>query len=163
MSESPLHNALKLRAILWLYGNSCSIFAEELNCGYFGIADVAGVKPNGDGYYIEVKATSSDLKSRKQKRIYERTLDEHMIGKVNGFDFYYLMVPKPLVEETIKLYPRWGVIDHGQSVVHRTKRMPINKEQRSELPIALAHRVSMMHYRQLIYGTMIENYVYENF
>lgn len=67
------HAQLEDVAILWLYGVGCSIFAKEVPTRN-GIADALGVKTrNGkdDIYYLECKASRSDLICKKQKDVYE--------------------------------------------------------------------------------------------
>lgn len=65
-------------AIGWLYGVGCSIFAKEVPTGT-GVADALGVKTkNGkeDVYYIECKASRSDLICAKQKLVYRNAIGD---------------------------------------------------------------------------------------
>ena len=79
------HKELCQTAINWLYKKNCSVFANEVPT-WNGIADAIGVKrsPNYDYekqdvdfdntvYYIEAKASRSDLLCFKQKCVYKRT------------------------------------------------------------------------------------------
>lgn len=70
---STKHKDLQDTAILFLYSVGCSAFAKEVpTCN--GNADALGIKTRdkkNDVYYIECKASRSDLVSKKQKRVYD--------------------------------------------------------------------------------------------
>jgi len=68
------HAQLQDLAIRWLYGIGCSIYAKEVPSKN-GVADAIGVKTRngkGDVYYLECKASRSDLICLKQKAVYAR-------------------------------------------------------------------------------------------
>lgn len=71
------HDELCNTAILWLYAKGCYAFAQEVPTRN-GIADALGVKRSGKPavYYIEAKASRSDLICQKQKAVYQRSIQE---------------------------------------------------------------------------------------
>lgn len=68
--EKSEHARLQNIAIGWLYNSGCSVFALEVPTQN-GIADALGIRKS-DVYYIEAKASRSDLICRKQKAVYAR-------------------------------------------------------------------------------------------
>lgn len=114
------HEELSRKAIDWLYQRGCSAFANEVTT-FNGIADAFGVKTNGakyTSYYIEAKASRSDLICNKQKGVYRRSID---VPNHCGVDFYYLIVADGVKVED-SLYPNWGVLDERGNVIRRAKR-----------------------------------------
>jgi len=133
------HTQLQDIAIGWLYKNGCDIFSQECQLPNGDIADVVGVKHNGyrqhelvkgngqlewetkrldASYYIEAKASRSDLICRKQRKCYELSVTRPVCN------FYYLIVADGIkVEDT--LYPEWGVLNEAGEVVRRAKRKEI--------------------------------------
>lgn len=70
------HKELQEVAIRWLYATGCSVFAKEVPT-MNGNADALGIKTlhgKDDIYYIEAKASRSDLICKKQKRIYANAI-----------------------------------------------------------------------------------------
>lgn len=121
------HDELCNTAIGWLYGRGCQVFAQEVPT-WNGIADAVGVKDN-DVYYIEAKASRSDLKCKKQQCCYRRTeLIEQYINQTKGpfyqndVDFFYFIVADGVKFEDT-LYPDWGIINESGIVVRKAKRM----------------------------------------
>lgn len=83
-----VHKSLQDVAIGWLYGVGCSIFAKEVPTEN-GIADALGVKTlhgKDDVYYIEAKASRSDLICKKQKAVYANAT-----GTVEKKCYYHTM------------------------------------------------------------------------
>lgn len=80
--EKSKHAELQNTAIRWLYNNGCSIFAQEVPTQN-GIADALGVKKD-TVYYIEAKASRSDLMCKKQKLVYEKA-----VGKLQELCHYH--------------------------------------------------------------------------
>lgn len=115
------HAELSRTAIGWLYRRGCSAFANEVTT-FNGIADAFGIKTDGEkytSYYIEAKASRSDLICQKQRMVYERSvnLPDHC-----AVDFYYLIVADGVKVED-SLYPNWGLLDERGNLVRRAKRM----------------------------------------
>jgi len=74
------HADLQDVAIGWLYSRGCSVFAKEVPTGN-GVADALGVMTrNGKEivYYVEAKASRSDLICLKQKAVYARAVGATM-------------------------------------------------------------------------------------
>jgi hypothetical protein len=70
------HKDLQEAAIRRLYDFGCNVFAKEVPTGN-GIADALGVKSStGNVYYIECKASRSDLICLKQKNVYRNAIGE---------------------------------------------------------------------------------------
>lgn len=70
------HKQLALTAIWWLHKNGCSVFANEVPTRN-GIADALGIVTRAGServYYIEAKASRSDLICAKQKAVYARSV-----------------------------------------------------------------------------------------
>src|SRR3990167_9785225 len=80
-------------AIRWLYRNGCKAFVKEDGLHYVGgIADVLGIKDNGDIYYLEVKQSRVDLLSAKQKR-HEANFENTFFKGQLPYDFTYFVLP----------------------------------------------------------------------
>lgn len=77
-----IHKQLQDVGLRWLYARGCGAFAKEVPTAN-GIADVLGVKIN-DTYYIEAKASRSDLVCLKQKMVYRRA-----IGDIQDSCYYH--------------------------------------------------------------------------
>lgn len=78
LEEKTKHHELQNTAIRWLYARGCSVFAQEVPTRN-GIADALGVISRfGDEkvYYIEAKASRSDLICAKQKGVYKRSVSK---------------------------------------------------------------------------------------
>lgn len=71
--EKTKHAELQNTAVRWLYNLGCSVFALEVPTEN-GIADALGIKTRDTEtvYYIEAKASRSDLICQKQKDVYSR-------------------------------------------------------------------------------------------
>jgi hypothetical protein len=130
------HNQLQDIAIGWLYKNGCDIFSKECQLPNGEIADAIGVKFDFhrqvpkviDGqtvyvdevhdktFYIEAKASRSDLICQKQKAVYHHSLLRPVA------DVYYLIVADGITVED-DLYPEWGVIGEDGFVRRKAKRM----------------------------------------
>ena len=142
---SQKHNELSETAIRWLYGRGCSVFANEVpTCN--GIADAIGVitsqRMYGKDdvvYYIEAKASRSDLVCLKQRAAYQRTqYSPHHDNHGNYIDFFYLIVADGVkVEPT--LYPSWGVINEGGRVIRKAKNMKKKNYDTRDLLTNIAH------------------------
>lgn len=79
-----IHKQLQDGAIRRLYDFGCHIFAKEVPTAN-GIADALGVNTRtGNVYYIECKASRSDLICEKQRKVYARA-----IGEENKRGCYY--------------------------------------------------------------------------
>jgi len=81
LEEKTKHHKLQNTAIRWLYSRGCSVFAQEVPTRN-GIADALGIiTRQGDErvYYIEAKASRSDLICKKQKCVYARSVRENKI------------------------------------------------------------------------------------
>ena len=73
------HKDLCDTALLWLYGRGCSVFAKEVPTRN-GIADALGIMTRHGQekvYYIEAKASRSDLICLKQKCVYKRSVSDY--------------------------------------------------------------------------------------
>lgn len=74
---SAKHKELQETAIRWLFDHNCSVFAKEVPTQN-GNADALGIKTPRQGratvYYIEAKASRSDLICLKQKQVYNRSV-----------------------------------------------------------------------------------------
>lgn len=74
------HKALSQTALFWLYAKGCSVYAMEVPTRN-GIADALGIMTRQGKekvYYIEAKASRSDLICEKQKAVYERSINGHL-------------------------------------------------------------------------------------
>lgn len=80
--EKSEHARLQNVAIGWLYNVGCSVFAQEVPTQN-GIADALGVRKS-DVYYIEAKASRSDLMCRKQKIVYASAT-----GMIKKYCYYH--------------------------------------------------------------------------
>ena len=71
--EKTKHAELQNTAVRWLYNLGCSVFPLEVPTEN-GIADALGIKTRDAEtvYYIEAKASRSDLMCQKQKDVYAR-------------------------------------------------------------------------------------------
>lgn len=81
LEEKTKHHELQNTAIRWLYGRGCSVFAQEVPTRN-GISDALGVITRlGDErvFYIEAKASRSDLICAKQKAVYSRSVSENKV------------------------------------------------------------------------------------
>lgn len=141
--KNSKHKELQQTAINWLYARGCSVFAEEVPT-WNGIADALGVRTHDRDhtiYYIEAKASRSDLLCKKQKAYYKRTEEVFEIGVMkesvfdgahtyeypNDIDFFYLIIAEGVkVEPT--LYPLWGVINENGIVIRKAKRLKKTKD-----------------------------------
>lgn len=162
------HAQLQDTAILWLYGKNCSVFGKEIPTRN-GIADALGIVTSGGKntvYYIEAKASRSDLICNKQKMVYRVAVGQeqfrcplHMMKMVKwteqellacgnckqeidfgvGVDFYYLIVADGVVVEPA-LYPEFGVINEQGRVIRKAKRIKKSKDYNIiKLLEAIAH------------------------
>lgn len=137
------HQQLQRTAINWLYCIGCSVFAEEVPT-WNGVADALGVRTRDQGhtaYYIEAKASRSDLLSLKQRACYKRTEEVVKSGIFkqsifagasfyeyqNNIDFFYFIVADG-VEVEPSLYPLWGVINEYGKVIRKAKRLKKTKD-----------------------------------
>lgn len=143
------HDELCNTAINWLYARGCSVFAQEVPTRN-GVADALGIvtyQGRERVYYVEAKASRSDLICPKQRGVYARSVEafaqfcplhifktqqdqaktcEACIYRTrtydNHIDYYYLIVADGVkVEDT--LYPEWGVIDERGRVIRKAKRI----------------------------------------
>ncbi len=150
------HKELQQTAIRWLYKRGCNVFAEEVPT-WNGIADALGVKTDATDtvYYIEAKASRSDLLGKKQKFCCKRVDEvfkqgiyrdkkcfDYFKGMVkyeypNNIDFFYFIIADGITIDQ-NLYPLWGVIDERGKVIRKAKRMS-KKENSSNLIINIAH------------------------
>lgn len=77
---SAKHKALQDTALRWLHGINCSVFAKEVPTQN-GVADCLGIRTPRHGkevvYYIEAKASRSDLLSAKQKQVYRHSIGDY--------------------------------------------------------------------------------------
>ncbi len=161
------HRQLQDVAIGWLYGVGCTVFAQEVPTQN-GIADALGVKRNDDVYYLECKASRSDLICLKQKSCYARSIGgkekkcyihtyKGLDGKVNmvGAEAcqgckivatsrgdtgvdFYYIIAADGIR-TDDVYPMWGVIDERGKIVRKAKRMKRNSRDSKALLHDIAH------------------------
>lgn len=151
------HEELKGVAIRWLYERGCTAFAEEVETNN-GIADALGVKRFRSGgtrydvYYIEAKASRSDLICKKQRRIYEQacTLEGMMGNWPHHIDFYYLVVSDGVKVEN-SLYPRFGVLNEHGVVVRKASRFKTDRTG-GEHMARIAHRLVYQVYGKMYLG-----------
>lgn len=144
--EKSTHDKLCNAAIRWLYSRGCSIYAQEVPT-WNGIADAVGMITNqrqygGDEtiYYIEAKASRTDLICSKQQKCHANTeslFEDWNKDHKNDIDFFYFIVAAG-VEVEKKLFPMWGVINCNGKVIRKAKRMPKNKDS-VDLIINIAH------------------------
>lgn len=146
MGEIPTkHDELCHKAILWLHARGCQAFANEVPT-WNGVADALGIKDD-TVYYIEAKASRSDLICRKQKGIDAWIQHAKKVDAMgdsprahwfrNDVDFFYFIIADGVKFEDT-LYPDWGVINENGFVVRRAKRM--SKIEDSKKPMkAIAH------------------------
>lgn len=128
MSESYLHHKLKQVGLRWVRSVGCVAFACEVRWGWMGIADVIGVKENGDVYLVEAKASTSDLRSdaKAGKKLYK-------LQNSKDIDFVYYIITTGVNTDVL---PIWiGLLDEHGRVQRRAKRL-----DRSRTPaIRLCH------------------------
>lgn len=179
------HKQLQDVALRWLYGVGCNVFAKEVPSRN-GIADALGIKTSKNCvYYLECKASRSDLICKKQKEVYqnaiggiERRCYRHSfrdngalvypdntgcitcaeIEKLRGetgIDFYYIVVAEGLKVEPT-LYPLFGVIDHKGNIVRRAKRMKKLGDNRvHEALVSASHVLVYKAYGKLYFGELV--------
>lgn len=137
--KSNKHQQLQDIAIRWLYNRGCTVFAQEVPT-YNGIADALGIRYYNQKeqtvYYLEAKATRSDLFCKKQKGIYARSITPSFQGS-DGIDFYYFVLPDGLNLNNDE-YPVWGVINERGNVIRRAKRIE-NKKPSIDMAVTVAH------------------------
>lgn len=162
--KTDKHQQLQETAIRWLYERNCSAFAQEVPT-WNGVADALGIITSGRAYskedivyYIEAKASRSDLLSFKQRQVYQRTQELHSQAQVkelkmyfgqqkdfsykNNIDFFYFIVADGVnIEEG--LYPLWGVINEQGKVIRKATRMKKEKDifenSNHDLMLQIAH------------------------
>ena len=154
-------------AIRWLYRNGCKAFVKEGKLHYVGgVADVLGIKDNGDIYYLEVKQNRADLISKKQKT-HEANFENNFYKYQLPYDFRYFVLPDSGVEIKDGEYPNWGIIravnlSEGIKfpvnsvmpeaiVVRRAKRRKVGNKNLDEIWKYIAHTACMRAYRDIIY------------
>lgn len=163
------HAQLQDIAISWLYQRGCSVFAKEVPT-WNGIADAAGVVTNqrrytgkDTSYYIEAKASRSDLICLKQKACYKRTEglymkdvatenklyfgEPHLWEYPNDIDYFYFIVADGVTVEK-ELYPLWGVISEKGRVIRRATKLKKRKET-LDLITEIAHVLVYKHFGKL--------------
>lgn len=150
------HKELMNTAIKWLYGRGCSVFANEVPT-WNGNADALGIITRDKPviYYIEAKASRSDLLCFKQKCCYKRTEEVFKIGSwdderkknfyqgvceytyPNDIDYFYFIVSDEVkIKDTD--YPLWGIINENGEVIRRAKKMLKRKDEKDLLQ-SIAH------------------------
>lgn len=176
---SKKHQELCRMGIEWLYYRGCSVFANEVPTRN-GVADALGIITRNEKrvvYYIEAKASRSDLIGAKQKRVYERSIldrerfcvrhsfkqqreqNEHKDCEDcyglneprndTGIDFYYFIVADGVKVEK-KLYPNWGVINKKGTVIRRAKNL--KSERKTDWLIEnIAHKLVYKVYGKLYF------------
>lgn len=80
MGMTDKHKQLCDQALWWLYAKGCSVYAKEVPTRN-GIADALGIMTRQGKekvYYIEAKASRSDLICAKQQSVYRRSIDGHL-------------------------------------------------------------------------------------
>lgn len=120
------HKELQETAIKWLHKTGCDMFATEVPFRN-DIVDAIGIKTKrntkndiiDDLYFIEAKASRSDLICNKQRRSYAYSINTPCC------DFYYFIIADGVNIETF-LYPSWGVINEKGLVIRKAKRMTKN-------------------------------------
>jgi len=170
---SDKHKQLQQLAITWLYERGCGIFGKEIptrngNADALGIKVVNGDK-SGDVYYIECKASRSDLICLKQRACYLRsdghgmercyihnwkgvdeevqkekakTCDQCIKTKLHCGDTgidFYYLVVADGVKVEDTLYPKWGVISENGKIIRKAKRMKRVERDNSEHLINVSH------------------------
>jgi hypothetical protein len=157
MTAKERTGKLKQIGLWWLQNVGCIVYADEVNLsGAYGVADVMGMKANGDIYYLECKQSRADLICKKQKEADRYANDPGMMAIV---DFYYYVLPED-VKIKPEEYPAWGVVNQEAKVIRRAKRMhrPFGGgyfEKREDayhrLLVEFAHRLSMKAYGKIVF------------
>jgi len=104
--ESRKHRQLKQIALRWVQNTGCIAFACEVSFGYIGIADVAGIKKNGDIYIVEAKISNADMKSDIKRRKFWKL--ENVSAPI---DFVYYIVADGV--DTSVLDTSIGILDEN--------------------------------------------------
>jgi len=149
MAEGEEHKNLKNQAIRWLYKNGCIAFAQEFLFDDLGVADVCGIKRNGDAYWIEAKASQEDFNSRsekaKRRRFRERQEEFSYV-----VDFIYYIIADGLSTEDLPDFI--GIMDKSGKVIRRAKRLTNTKsEDELERFIKFAHICSLRAYKDVLF------------
>jgi len=104
--KSKLHSELQEKARNYLLDKSYWITDVEVNCGYYGIYDVWGIKSEVGNYKtmgIEVKVSREDFKKNRFKEaIIERRSD--VVANRN-----YILCPIGLIQKE-EVHKEWGLL-----------------------------------------------------
>lgn len=153
--KSEKHKLLQRTAIGWLYSRGCSVFAEEVPTRN-GIADALGIITRSNKhtvYYIEAKASRSDMLCLKQKAVYYRSTGTggnrkcyYHLFKFQGKEVnegcenceqclhikntyydtgvdFYYLIVADGISVEDSIYPEWGVLNERGEVIRKAKRM----------------------------------------
>ena len=137
--ESNLHKELKDRAVKYLYDKSHWITRPEVDCGYYGIYDVWGIRSDLITTGIEVKVSKQDFKNNRYK---EAKVDRHLsFGDVPETyipaNFNYILCPKGLLHP-IDMHPKYGLLwFNGERIVNKKKAEFIKMTSKRKLKIVM--------------------------
>lgn len=178
------HKDLQDVAIGRLYEFGCSIFAKEVPTEN-GIADALGIKTlhgRNAVYYIECKASRSDLICAKQKAIYKTAIGDftarcylHSYGDGKGGLMrpdntgcpaceemeaargdtgidFYYLIVADGVKVEDTLYPAFGVINEKGIIVRKAKKMKRDEAKVQKLIVAVAHVLVYKAYGKIYEG-----------
>jgi len=127
--ESQQHKELKERAIKYLYDKSHWIAKMEVNCGFYGIYDVWGIKSDLITTGIEVKVSREDFKNNKLK--------EHRLQQIIPANFNYILCPKGLLQPE-EIHPKYGLLwFNGNRIVNKKKAEFIEMTSERKLQIVM--------------------------
>ena len=111
--ESTKHKILKQVALRWVQKNGCVAFACEVMWGFVGIADVVGIKANGDVYLVEAKVSNSDMRSDAKRKFWK-------LETSNRIDFVYYIIADFVSIGELPLFI--GVLDGNGRVSRKAQR-----------------------------------------
>lgn len=120
MAESLAHKTLKQVALRWVQRTGCVAFACEIGWAMIGIADVAGIKANGDVYIVEAKISNSDMRS-DMKNTRRNVSKIYRITNSRSVDFVYYIVADDV--KIPDMFPAFiGLLDSTGRIKRNAKR-----------------------------------------
>ena len=137
--ESNLHKELKDRAVKYLYDKSHWITRPEVDCGYYGIYDVWGIKSDLITTGIEVKVSRQDFKNNERKEAllsYNPWAGDPHKGHIPA-NFNYILCPEGLLHP-IDMHPKYGLLwFNGERIVNKKKAEFIKMTSKRKLQIVM--------------------------
>jgi hypothetical protein len=116
--ESKEHKELKDRAIEYLFNKSHWITNVEVDCGYYGIYDVWGIRRiDLKTMGIEVKISKADFRNNKRKEAITNSLTQVAANE------NYILCPSYLVLP-LDIDPRWGLLWFNGERIQNIKKAP---------------------------------------